>query len=167
MLKVKIKLISMNRKVFIILGFGLIFGLGLLFIFFNRQATAPIQISQTPPPQPNSMVEASKGFQQKTFQNIKAQHYVSSEPANNALLSSSPSKITIHFNFDLAAPSKITVSRDGKIVSMGGTTISADKLALSVPLNANQTGNYEVKYTACWPDRSCHEGSFGFSVKLP
>ena len=104
---------------------------------------------------------------EQTFQNLKSPHYVSSEPANNSSSSSPILTVSVTFNFDLATPSKINVARDGIDVTNGSTQITGDKLVLSVPVKADQTGSYKVSYSACWPDKSCHDGSFGFSVKLP
>jgi methionine-rich copper-binding protein CopC len=111
--------------------------------------------------------QADSGFKQESFDNIKSAHYVSSDPANNALLTKTPAKVTVKFNFNLATGSKISVSRDGNDVTSGSTQISTDKLSMSTQVNANKTGNYKVSYTACWPDGSCHDGSFGFSIELP
>lgn len=109
---------------------------------------------------------ANKGSEvPQQFENTKSPHYVSSTPANNAVLSAVPDKVTVTFNFDLAASSKITVTVNGKEVS-GTTTISQDKLSMSTNLETTEAGSYKVNYTACWPDGSCHEGSFGFFVKL-
>ncbi len=124
------------------------------------------QQTQSTRPATASKEQPKDGFAQATFQNIKSAHYVSSDPANNALLASPVQTVSLRFNFDLVAPTKINVTRDGVDVTSGSTQISADKLTLSVPVKADQTGNYKVSYTACWPDKSCHEGSFGFSVKL-
>ncbi|OFW56302.1 MAG: hypothetical protein A2W01_01405 [Candidatus Solincola sediminis] len=117
---------------------------------------APQQVQPEQPP-----------FTQQTYPNIQSPHYISSDPVNNALLSTSPAQVRINFNFTVAPPSEITVTRDGVNATAGATTISTDRLALIVAINAGQTGNYKVDYKACWPDGSCHNGSFGFSVKLP
>lgn len=99
------------------------------------------------------------------FQQIKGAHFVSSEPAHDAQLTTGPTKVTVNFNFTLANGSQVTVEREGVDVTTGPTTIAADKLSLSVPVNASQAGGYVVSYTGCWPDGSCHTGAFGFSVK--
>lgn len=117
-------------------------------------------------PPPSTQTATIVPFQAQTFTQTKAAHFVSSEPANNTVLTAPPTSVKINFNFDLAPPSKITVTRDGMDVASGQTTIAADKLSMSVPINAQQTGNYQVNYTACWPDKSCHNGSFGFSVQV-
>lgn len=120
------------------------------------------KIATTPPAQNQ---ETQETIVQEQFENIKSPHYVSSTPANNAVLSSVPDKVTITFNFDLVSGSKITVTVNGKEVS-STTTIAQDKLSMSTNLNAAESGSYKVNYTVCWPDGSCHEGSFGFLVKL-
>lgn len=120
-------------------------------------------------PMPEATAGVSPGvtiFHPQTFTAIKSAHFVSSEPANNAVLTTAPSNVKVNFNFDLAANSKITVTRGGVDVTAGSTTIATDKLSMSVPVSARQTGNYQVNYTGCWPDQSCHNGSFGFSVQL-
>lgn len=104
---------------------------------------------------------------QPAFQNIKSPHYVSSTPTNNAVVPTPVTTVAIRFNFDVAPPSKITVTRDGTEITTGATSISSDKLTLSVPIMGNQSGQYAVSYVACWPDTSCHNGSFGFAVTLP
>lgn len=107
-------------------------------------------------------------FTQQKFENIKTPHFVSSEPDNNEIQTAVPSKVAISFNFDLGTNSKISVknTQSNANVTTGQAEISADKLTLSVPANLAQSGNYKVDYTACWPDGSCHNGSFGFSVNL-
>ena len=150
----------------------LVLGAGGIYLATQKSST-PVEDTQSnlknisPPPTFSTDTSSGGTFKQEDFQNIKSAHYVSSEPANNVLLSTSPSKVTLNFNFNLTAPSKIQVTKDGSDVTAGTTQISEDKLSMSVPINANQTGNYKVAYTACWPDGSCHNGSFGFSVKLP
>lgn len=121
--------------------------------------------SQTPTPTPSPQPTPTPSFTQEKFENLKSAHYVSSLPANNALMTTAVEKVQINFNFDLAKPSKIVVTLDGQEVS-GQTAISADKLSLSTPINGTKTGNYKVAYTGCWPDGSCHTGSFGFSINL-
>ena len=124
--------------------------------------------SATSTPGEKGVEEKSIGttFKQERFDNIKTPHLVSSDPENNKLLTAAASKVTINFNFDVVPPSKISVTRDGVDVTSGSTTFSSDKLSMGVLINTQETGNYKVTYKACWPDGSCHNGSFGFSVKL-
>lgn len=127
-----------------------------------QQESVPSSVPVSPAP----IVVSSPSFQPQQFTQTKTAHFVSSEPVNNAALTAAPISVKISFNFDLVSPSEITVMRDNKDVTSGQTTIAADKLSMGVPITANQTGNYRVTYTACWPDKSCHNGSFGFSVNV-
>ena len=161
----------MNKKIImiailavVVLGGGV---LALTMISANKTASN----TQTTPSETEEATmekdkEAKEGFTAQSFQNIKTPHFVSSNPSNNQLLTAPLSQVTVSFNFDVAEPSKISVTRGGVSVTTGGTVISDDKLSLSVPVSADRTGNYEVKYTACWADKSCHDGNYGFSVKL-
>lgn len=101
------------------------------------------------------------------FENIKTPHFVSSDPFNNDTLAKAPENVLIVFNFNLVTGSKISLKTNGQEVTSASAKISTDKLSMTVPVSINQSGNYETSYTACWPDGSCHNGSFGFVVKLP
>lgn len=144
--------------------------IALAVVFFLGQNKAvnpepvPTTVTQTMGDDNPVIGTAPGGFEQQKFQNIKTPHFVSSEPANNALLQSVPESVVINFNFDLAPPSEIRVIIDGEDVTVGETKISADKLSMSAPIKVASGANYKVQYTACWPDGSCHDGSFGFSV---
>ncbi len=134
---------------------------------WGRRVNAPVEedltaeeyVFATPAP-------AAVTFQPQTFTQIKGAHFVSSEPANNAVVTTALQTVKINFNFDLAAASAIAVTRNEVDVVQGPATIAADKLSMSVPVSASETGDYLVNYKGCWPDGSCHDGSFGFSVKL-
>ena len=139
--------------------------LSLLFILLLTLVLVGCSHEKTATTPPAQNQETQETTVQEQFENIKSPHYVSSTPINNAVLSSVPDKVTITFNFDLVSGSKITVTINGKEVS-GTTTIAQDKLSMSTNLNAAESGSYKVNYTACWPDGSCHEGSFGFLLKL-
>ena len=138
--------------------------------FATRQTVTPtVQTPAIAIPTPQAAVkestEAGK-IQTQTFDNIKTPHFVSSEPANNAVLTISPSQVKINFNFDLAENSKILVTVNGNEVTTAvGTKISADKFSMTTLVNPIASANYKVNYTACWPDGSCHDGSFGFTVQ--
>lgn len=56
------------------------------------------------------------------------------------------------------------VTRDGQPLAVGPVTLGDKRLSLRAPLEAGGDGLYTVDYTACWPDASCHEGSFSFVV---
>ena len=93
-----------------------------------------------------------------------AAHFVSSAPKHADALAKAPDKVLINFNFTLAEPSVITVLKDEKPIEVKAV-LAADKLSMSVPLPSNASdGLYLVKYKACWPDKSCHDGLFAFKV---
>lgn len=47
---------------------------------------------------------------------------------------------------------------------VGTIALGERKLSLRAPLLEGGDGVYTVDYSACWPDASCHEGSFTFVV---
>ncbi|MBA3758838.1 copper resistance protein CopC [Candidatus Saccharibacteria bacterium] len=150
----------MKSKILVVVILLAVLGAGGVYLAANKSTTNEDVANE----QSNTK---SAEFIPESFQNIKAAHYVSSNPSNNALLNSSVDTVAIKFNFDLAPPSKINVTLNGADVTKSATSISSDKLTLTIPVTANQTGNYKVEYAACWPDGSCHDGSYGFSIKLP
>lgn len=96
---------------------------------------------------------------------VKAAHFVSSDPAHGDVVASGQVQVVqLDFDFDLATGSEVQVTHGGSDATTGPTRIEGDDLVLSVPVDATSPGGYEVSYTACWPDGSCHEGSFGFDV---
>lgn len=96
----------------------------------------------------------------------KSAHYVSNTPEHGAILDQTPGQVTIIFDFDLAPPSDISITRDGHEVSAGEVSISLDKLVLSKAVDPGAgAGLYTVTYNACWPDGSCHDGNFQFGVR--
>lgn len=166
------------KSIFILIGVLVAITIGYLAYANNKKnilidtaTDLPIDTpsaSQTPTPTPTPSPQptpAPTSFTQEKYENLKSAHYVSSLPANNALMTTAVEKVQINFNFDLAKPSKIVVTLDSQEVS-GETSISTDKLSLSTPINGTKNGNYKVAYTGCWPDGSCHTGSFGFSINL-
>lgn len=95
----------------------------------------------------------------------KAAHYESNTPEHGSILAGVPTNVVIDFNFDLAKPSSISITKDGKEYGVGETTIDDSKLTLR--RNMDQTapdGVYTVNYTACWPDGSCDDGSFQLKI---
>lgn len=136
-----------------------------------RQSSSPTSQTQTPTvttptPQTEKEETTPPTSPQGDFENIKTPHFVSSDPVNNAVLTKGPSQVTINFNFNLAAGSKISVTANGNdVTTTQGTKISSDKLSMTALINPIEPATYKVLYTACWPDGSCHNGSFGFTVK--
>lgn len=101
-----------------------------------------------------------------TFQNPKkSAHYESNTPAHGAVLAGAPVNVVIDFNFDLAKPSSISVVSDGKEYGVGEVSIDSNKLSMRRNIGlSSPDGLYTVNYNACWPDGSCHEGSFQFAI---
>lgn len=95
----------------------------------------------------------------------KSAHYESNTPAHGAVLAGVPINVVIDFNFDLAKPSAISIKKDGKEFGVGETQIDDNKLAMRRAMNPDAPdGVYTVEYNACWPDGSCHDGSFQFAI---
>lgn len=81
------------------------------------------------------------------------------------ILGAPPVNIVIDFNFDLAKPSSISITKDGTEYGQGDTTIDTNKLVLRRAFDpVAPDGTYTVNYKACWPDASCHDGSFQFAI---
>ena len=116
-----------------------------------------LQESSTAPAEP---------FVQEQFVNRRTINYVSSEPSNNALLTTPPANVTIRFSKGLGAGSFIEVTREERPVTSGPVVIAPDNLSMTVPVAAGVTGNYKVKYAAYFFSGYYEEGSFGFSVQV-
>ena len=95
----------------------------------------------------------------------KSAHYEGNTPAHGAILAAPPINIVLDFNFDLAVPSAISVTREGNEYATGETVIDRNKLSMRRAFNPEAPdGLYKVTYNACWPDRSCHDGHFEFAI---
>lgn len=95
----------------------------------------------------------------------KAAHYESNTPEHSSTLAGVPTNVVINFNFDLAKPSNISITKDGKEYGVGETSIDDSKLTLRRSIEQTAPdGIYTVSYKACWPDGSCHDGSFQFKI---
>lgn len=116
---------------------------------------SPATKGETVPPSPSSL----------PAQQIAA-HYVDSAPVHGKMFALVPDKVLINFDFSLAEPSTITVTKDNKALQIGKPAIyGPNSLHLSSTLLSDSgDGLYVVKYKACWPDRSCHNGQFAFTV---
>lgn len=112
-------------------------------------------------PAPNS---SSSTF---TFQiPKKSAHYESNAPEHGSVLPGVPANVVIDFNFDLVAPSNISIMNDGIEYGTGETTIDENLLVLRRGMNPDASdGLYTVNYKACWPDTSCHDGMFQFGIQ--
>lgn len=112
-------------------------------------------------PQQQSSAEQTLKFENPK----KSAHYETNTPAHGAILPGVPVSVVIDFNFDLAVPSSIFITKDGKEYGVGETVIDANKLAMRRDMDqAAPDGLYTVNYRACWPDRSCHDGLFQFAI---
>ncbi len=93
-----------------------------------------------------------------------AAHFVDSAPKHGDAFAKAPDKVLINFNFTLSEPSAITVLKDDKPIQVK-TVLASNNLSMSAALpNDAGDGVYLVKYKACWPDKSCHDGAFAFVV---
>lgn len=160
----------MNKSYVIAAAAILLVGIAAVVYLISNQSTQNQQrIANVPvtTPLPSAVDQGqSRNELPISFDNIKTPHFVSSIPANNAVLTKGPPQVTINFNFNLTSGSKIAVTADGNDVTTAqGTKISSDKRSMNALINPVEPATYKVNYTACWPDGSCHEGSFGFSVK--
>ena len=92
-------------------------------------------------------------------------HFMSSEPTHGSLLAQAPQSVALEVTFYLNEDSTITVKRDGVPVSLGPVTFSSSRTSMWAPIEGTPgDGVYEVHYKTCWPSRTCHEGSTGFTV---
>ncbi|MBI3287478.1 MAG: copper resistance protein CopC [Chloroflexi bacterium] len=97
------------------------------------------------------------------IQEIKTPHYVEASVAHGVILETSPTELSITFNFTLAPPTQLRVVKEGEPI-VTSNAISEDRLVLSANVPNQGSGIYIVYYEACWPDGSCHQGQFGFVV---
>jgi plastocyanin/methionine-rich copper-binding protein CopC len=101
-----------------------------------------------------------------TFANPKkSAHYESNTPAHGMVLAGVPVNVVIDFNFDLHDKSDIRILKDGTDYGTGPTTVDPNRLTLRRSMDPQAPdGLYTVMYNACWPDGSCHDGSFQFVI---
>lgn len=120
------------------------------------------------PPQTDSKTEQDVQPQQTNVQFStpkKSAHYESNTPTHGAILAGVPVNVVLDFNFDLAPPASISIEMNGQDYSLGETTIDKNKLSMRRKMDpAAPDGLYTVKYNACWPDKTCHDGNFQFAI---
>jgi methionine-rich copper-binding protein CopC len=93
-------------------------------------------------------------------------HFVDSMPMHKGVLDALPAQVLLNFNFTLSDASTITIEKDGKELKSAPGMLGANKLSMKTEIPADAgAGLYLVKYKACWPDNSCHDGQFAFAVK--
>jgi len=143
--------------IIVILAFAGIIGWSLKS---KKQSSETTGITQT---------QTSQTSGQFTFETPKkSAHYESNAPAHGTVLAGVPTNIVIDFNFDLAPPSQIKIEKDGKDYGVGQTIIDQNKLTMRRNMDPSAPdGLYTVSYNACWPDGSCHDGSFQFAIDRP
>lgn len=96
---------------------------------------------------------------------VKSPHWVSNTPQHASTFAAVPINVVIDVDFDLAPPSQISIVKDNKDYGVGQTTIDKNKLAMRRDMDKSAPdGIYTVNYEACWPDESCHDGSFQFAI---
>ena len=95
-----------------------------------------------------------------------AAHFVDSAPKHGQIFALVPQKVMINFDFTLHSTSTIELTMDGAPVDVGSVTFGPRSLSMSatLPNSVKSDGLYEVRYKACWPDTSCHDGLFAFTV---
>ena len=96
---------------------------------------------------------------------VKSLHFENSVPSHGSILAAVPINVVINFNFDLISSSSITIKKDGKEYSSGEVKIDSNKLGMRKSMDPlSPDGQYRVNYQACWPDGSCHNGQFQFTI---
>jgi methionine-rich copper-binding protein CopC len=137
---------------------------GVIFLAGCDKKTDSANVSEVENGSPTKLgsVESETQFENP----VKSAHYVGNTPQHAETLNYVPGSVAVNFNFDLAAPSSIAISQNGADYGQGETIIGDDKLVLMRNMNPDAPdGTYTVNYKACWPDGSCHDGSFQFEVK--
>jgi plastocyanin/methionine-rich copper-binding protein CopC len=95
----------------------------------------------------------------------KTANFESSTPSAQSVLAGVPTHVVLNFSFDLAAPSSISITQNSTEYGQGRTIIDKNKLAMRRSVDPGAPdGLYTVNYIACWPDGSCHDGSFRFTI---
>jgi plastocyanin/methionine-rich copper-binding protein CopC len=135
--------LKVNKKMLFIVG----------FVVFIAASVSVILLSEDKNSSSSNLVEK------------KAPHYESSTPLANSTLPAPPPNVTINFNFDLADSSSIEILKDGTNYAINRTIIDKNKLSMRRNMSPDAPdGSYLVKYNACWPDGSCHDGQYQFSI---
>jgi plastocyanin len=123
------------------------------------------QDKTSPPASAPTSTETPATTKNTGIQQIKSLHFETASPDHNEVYAVAPYNVVIDFNFDLADNSKITIEKDGVDYGEGATTIDPKERTLRRLMKQNAPdGIYTIKYTACWPDRSCHDGLHAFTI---
>lgn len=145
-------------KYLIAVALVLILGLGGFFLW--KSLSSGSDINKTSEKSSTSDTKEVKFLNPK-----KSAHYESNTPAHGEILAGTPIEVVINFNFDLANLSEIKIIKDNAEYGEGETSIDNNKLTMRRAVkNDLADGVYTVEYKACWPDGSCHDGSFQFAI---
>ena len=137
----------------------------LAFVGFLLLVGACAPVATAPDAAMKKEIPAADAMMQKLPDQIFAAHFVDAAPKHGDTLTKLPEQIVINFNFTLSEPSTIAATKDDKPVELGKVVLASNKLSMASPLPGNLgDGFYVVKYKACWPDKSCHDGLFAFKV---
>ncbi|KKS22774.1 MAG: hypothetical protein UU80_C0002G0006 [candidate division WWE3 bacterium GW2011_GWA1_41_8] len=136
------------------------------YYFFIITKSRQQKLSNTSKSESNNRIIDTSTAENLDFTNPKkSAHYETNTPAHGEILAGVPINVVIDFNFDLASPSEIKINMNGKDFGVGNTVIDDGGLSMRRAMkNDAPDGIYSVFYNACWPDGSCHNGSFQFAV---
>lgn len=126
----------------------------------------PVQTAPLQTPGSTAVVSVSPTVTPSVTLTVKkSAHYESNTPAHGSVLAGVPVNVVIDFNFDLGPGSSISIMTDDMEYGTGETIIDSNKLAMRRDMDPNAPdGLYTVNYNACWPDGSCHDGHFQFTI---
>ena len=95
---------------------------------------------------------------------IQPAHWVDSYPEHGAVLAAAPGSIVVNFNFDLhPTVTSAQVFVNDKMIPAAVSVENRVTLRIA-PDGADKFGTWKVVLDACWPDASCHDGQFVFTV---
>lgn len=148
----------MKRFLFV-LAFGILgVVVGIYLISQNKSSTQTAPADQTTP----------QGIQTQdySFTNPKkSAHWETNTPEHGSILAGVPVNAVINFNFDLVSNSTISIKMGGKDYGVGQVIVDQNKLSMRRNMDpVAPDGVYTVEYLACWPDKTCHDGSFQFAI---
>ncbi len=128
----------------------------------KKEATPDVMMAKTPDAM---MAKTPDAMMPKMPDQLFAAHFVDSAPKHGDAFAKVPEKVVINFNFTLGDNSAINVAKDDKPIQTGNVVLASNKLSMSATLPKDAgDGLFVVKYKACWPDKSCHDGVFAFKV---
>lgn len=131
------------------------------FFILSRQNKSTLPPGNQPPVTEEKMTNGKFSFSTPK----KSAHYESNTPEHAAVLAGVPINVVVNVNFDLTNKSSIFITKDGKDFGVGTTALDSNKLTMRRNIDPNSPdGVYTVNYKACWPDGSCHDGTFQFAI---